>query len=405
VARRAAVAVAAAALDARDGGTAAHSDDVVLLCDAVAAKLGIDGEDRAHLLAAAQLHDIGKVAISQEILDKPGPLNEDEWKQIRQHTIVGERILRSVPELGEVADIVRASHERFDGRGYPDRLAGEDIPLASRIVFCADAFHAIRSDRPYRQGRPAGKALREVRRGAGSQFDPVVAQALEGAARDLRIATKKKGSGGLTATVRSRRVASLLLTLVVGGSAMAATGNFDAVIPGRGDDDSQASPASRSPASDETGAGTAAASGPANPRSTAARRRLAATRRAARRRGAGRFAGVPAAGPGATAAPDRGTGSARVSPRAEGNSNVGGNANGHATAPGQLKPKPEPPRGKPDAPPGRPDSPGRSGVAPGRPEVPGPAAGVNPGGLAETPGTPTTPPVTPPGLGNRPAKK
>jgi putative nucleotidyltransferase with HDIG domain len=353
------VAVAAAALDARDGGTAAHSDDVVLLCEAMAAKLDIQGEERAYLLAAAQLHDIGKVAVSQDILDKPGPLDQDEWKEIRQHTIVGERILRSVPELGDVAGIVRASHERFDGSGYPDGLAGEDIPLASRIVFCADAFHAIRSDRPYRQGKTAAKALAEVRRGAGSQFDPVVAQALEGAARDLRIVTRTKGSEGLAATVRSRRVASLLLTLVVGGSAMAATGNFDRLIPGGGDEGPKASHT----ASEKSGAEIPATSGggkaTANRRSAAARR-PAAARRSARRRTARRFAGAPAAGPGAT--PDQDNGSPRGGPRGQGTgeSNAGGNANGHATAPGQLKPKPVPPRGKPDAPPGRPDSPGRS---------------------------------------------
>ena len=177
-AKRAAVSIAAATIHARGGATGAHCDAVVELCDVIADELGVYGHDRAELLAAAQLHDIGEVAIPQEVLEKPAALDDREWALIREHTAAGERVVQSVGELHEVARMVRHSHERWDGAGYPDGLSGEQIPLGSRIVFCADAFHAIRSDRPYRRGRTAGVALKEVNRGAGSQFDPKVADAL-----------------------------------------------------------------------------------------------------------------------------------------------------------------------------------------------------------------------------------
>ena len=167
-ARRAALAMAVASLEARDRGTAAHSEDVVTLCESIGTRLGLSDEQLDRLAAAAQLHDVGKLAMPAEILNKPGPLDDDEWEIIRQHTVIGERMLRAVPEMGAVAGMVRHSHERWDGGGYPDGLAADEIPLASRIVLCADAFHAIRSDRPYRAGRSADAALAEVRANAGS---------------------------------------------------------------------------------------------------------------------------------------------------------------------------------------------------------------------------------------------
>lgn len=141
------------------------------LCDLIAEQLGVYGNDRAELLAAAQLHDIGKVGIASDVLNKRGPLDDCEWSLIRQHTVVGERIIQSVSQLEEVGRLVRHSHERWDGDGYPDGLSGEQIPLASRIVFCADTFHAIRSDRSYRRGRSAQAALQEIACAAGSQLD------------------------------------------------------------------------------------------------------------------------------------------------------------------------------------------------------------------------------------------
>lgn len=214
-AKRAAVRIAAAAIHARDNSTGDHCDDVVHLCDAIADELDLRRDDRAALLAAAQLHDIGKVGLPQELLDKPGPLDDLEWALMREHTLTGEQIIRSVPELDEVSLLVRHSHERWDGRGYPDGLSGERIPLASRIVFCADAFHAIRSDRPYRRGRPAQAALAEVSRNAGAQFDPQVADALVEAARRTHH-TARDGADDLPATLPSRRLASLLLKPAVG---------------------------------------------------------------------------------------------------------------------------------------------------------------------------------------------
>lgn len=373
-ARRAAVAVAAAALEARDGGTATHSDDVVLLCDAVAGTLGVRGEQRAQLLAAAQLHDVGKVALPPEILLKPGPLTEVEWAEIHEHTITGERILASVPELDEVARIVRSSHERFDGTGYPDGLEGEDIPLASRIVFCADAFHAVRSDRPYRRGRSASKALAEVRRNAGTQFDPVVADALVKAARDLRIA---KGRGRrAAATVESRRLAALLAAMAVSGGALAATGNLDRIVPGGGDDSPRpAEDAGALPASFErSGAGAPSKHARGGRKARAKAGRGDGKRRRGLRRAA---SGAPTAPTlGATGSPG---GSADAQPPISGHDNGNGKsrgrAKGHAHAPGQLKPKaakpkPKPVKAKPPlqnvAPPTLPDLPGKSELAPGQ---------------------------------------
>src|SRR3954465_3983667 len=220
-ARRGALELARATLAAQHGLTAGDSDEVGLLCEEIADELGIDGWQRSNLLAAAQLHDIGKVAVPDEVLDKPGPLDDDEWQLVREHTPVGERIVMAVPELDEVARIVRHSHEHWDGSGYPDGLGGEEIPLASRVVLCVDAFHAVRSDRPYRQGRSARETMAELRAHAGTQFDPAVVAALEAAAERVRNGGAVR-FGAPQALLRSRRVAALLLALVVGGSAFAA---------------------------------------------------------------------------------------------------------------------------------------------------------------------------------------
>ena len=232
---QAALNVATATLAAHDGGTASHSDDVVTLCLALAAELGIEGRERAYLLAAAELHDIGKVGVPAQILSKPGPLDAGEWNVVRGHTVTGERILGSAPELAEVARIVRHCHERWDGGGYPDSLAGEEIPLAARVVFCADAYHAIRDDRPYRPGRSASAALAEVERHAGSQFDPAVVEALARVSRSLR---GRRGFGGALGGRRSQRLAALLLALTIGGGALAATGIWSA-YRGKASTDSQ----------------------------------------------------------------------------------------------------------------------------------------------------------------------
>jgi two-component system cell cycle response regulator len=120
---------------------------------------------------AAELHDIGKAAIPEEILSKPGPLDAEELQFIRRHTLVGERILRAAPSLVHAADLVRSSHEWVDGTGYPDGLRGDEIPLGARIIAVCDAFEAMTSQRPYRDAMIEEAALAELRRGAGTQFD------------------------------------------------------------------------------------------------------------------------------------------------------------------------------------------------------------------------------------------
>jgi putative nucleotidyltransferase with HDIG domain len=170
----------AVALLERDRYTGEHSEAVIEMSGAVARNLGCSSAEVARVRSAALLHDIGKVAIPDEILHKPGPLTDDEWKLMREHPVIGERILRVLPGLGGVARIVRHEHERWDGRGYPDGLVGTDIPLGSRIIIAADTYHAITSDRPYRAAASHGDAVEEISRCAGSQFDPDVAAALIG---------------------------------------------------------------------------------------------------------------------------------------------------------------------------------------------------------------------------------
>jgi response regulator RpfG family c-di-GMP phosphodiesterase len=166
------------ALEARDGYTGEHSDAVVTLAVAVAKRLGLDDERVAEVRQAALLHDIGKIAVPDAILNKNGPLTEAEWRVMRTHPISSEQIALGTEGLRHLAPILRAEHERWDGDGYPDRLAGDAIPLASRIVFVCDAYHAMTSDRPYRSALPAEAAAREIAAGAQSQFCPRCARAL-----------------------------------------------------------------------------------------------------------------------------------------------------------------------------------------------------------------------------------
>jgi diguanylate cyclase (GGDEF)-like protein len=151
-----------------------HVVEVGRLAVAVGRELGMNEEQLDVLHRAAELHDVGKAAIPDAILDKPGPLDEHEWRFMRRHTLVGERILAVAPALVPVALIVRSSHERWDGSGYPDGLAGSEIPLGARIVSVCDAFDAMTSDRPYAPAVPPTAALAELERSAGAQFDPEV---------------------------------------------------------------------------------------------------------------------------------------------------------------------------------------------------------------------------------------
>jgi diguanylate cyclase (GGDEF)-like protein/putative nucleotidyltransferase with HDIG domain len=170
----------AEALTERDRYTGEHSESVVDLVENVARGLALNRREVMHVKAAALLHDIGKVAIPDHILNKPGPLDDDEWVVMREHPVVGERILRAIPGMGPIARIVRHEHERFDGGGYPDGIAGDEIPIGARIILACDAYHAMTSDRPYRKAMPHSEAIRELASAAGSQFDPRVTEALIG---------------------------------------------------------------------------------------------------------------------------------------------------------------------------------------------------------------------------------
>jgi HD-GYP domain-containing protein (c-di-GMP phosphodiesterase class II) len=167
-------------VEADDAYTGQHSRHVVDLVLAVADELELAPRERRHAELTALLHDVGKIRIPTEIIRKPGPLTPEERAQMETHTIEGEQMLVQVGGLlGEVGAIVRSCHERWDGRGYPDGLAGEDIPLVARIVGCCDAFSAMTTDRPYRAALSLDTAVAELRANAGTQFDPQVVSALE----------------------------------------------------------------------------------------------------------------------------------------------------------------------------------------------------------------------------------
>src|SRR4051794_16535263 len=175
---RAVVRSLAAAIEARDGYTGSHSDEVQLLSVTVAVRLGLEREQIDEIRTVALLHDIGKIGIPDHVLHNPDPLSREEWAVMRQHPVIGERILEPLPGLSNVARAVRHEHERWDGTGYPDGLAGEEIPLAARVVLACDAYHALVSDRPYRSALPCDDALSELECCAGTQFDPRVIEAL-----------------------------------------------------------------------------------------------------------------------------------------------------------------------------------------------------------------------------------
>jgi diguanylate cyclase (GGDEF)-like protein len=179
LARSEAVVVAlTSALDARDDYAGRHSAETSSLARLIGERLRIGERELELVSQVAVLHDVGKLGIPRDVLLKQGPLDREEQALIREHPVIGERILCGIPGLSEVAAAIRHEHERWDGDGYPDGLAGEQIPLVSRIVFACDAWHAMTSDRPYRPAMTRSEALGELRAGAGTQFDPRIAQAL-----------------------------------------------------------------------------------------------------------------------------------------------------------------------------------------------------------------------------------
>jgi diguanylate cyclase (GGDEF)-like protein len=168
----------------RHPGLHQHLSEVAGLARAVCREMTLGPEETDEVVRAAELHDVGKMAIPDTILEKPAALDRKELAFMERHTLIGERVLAAAPALGPVAGLVRSSHERYDGGGYPDGLAGEQIPLGSRIVFACDAFNAMITDRPYAQRKTFEEALREIERCAGSQFDPRVAHALANVLRE-----------------------------------------------------------------------------------------------------------------------------------------------------------------------------------------------------------------------------
>jgi len=171
-------------LSERSPALGVHLDEVTGLCDLVAERLELSDDDREPLLQAASLHDAGKIAIPDKVLEKPGPLDEDEWAFMRRHPVIGERILSAAPALARAAKLVRSSHEHVDGSGYPDGLAGRLIPLGSRIIAVCDAYSAMVSGRAYRETRDGAAALAELKRCAGTQFDAEVVEALDAVIAD-----------------------------------------------------------------------------------------------------------------------------------------------------------------------------------------------------------------------------
>jgi len=176
----------AAAVEMRDHYTCEHSEEVVRLARRVGKRLGITGKALSDLEIAARLHDVGKIGVPDAVLRKAGPLDKTEWEVMRQHPEWGAQLLRRVPGLKGVSRIVRHAHERWDGDGYPDRLSSAEIPLESRIIFACDAYHAMTSDRPYRDALRPWLAVSELREGAGGQFDPDVVDVLVNELRSER---------------------------------------------------------------------------------------------------------------------------------------------------------------------------------------------------------------------------
>ena len=169
-----------------------HIAGVASLAQAVARALGLTAEEVDEVTRAAELHDIGKMAVPDAILSKPAGLDDSERALMRQHTVIGERILAVAPALRSVGTLVRHSHERYDGHGYPDGLVGEEIPMGARVIAVCDAFDAMTTDRPYQSAVPLTEALAELRRCAGGQFDPVIVEAF--CQEAMRMATPTRAS-------------------------------------------------------------------------------------------------------------------------------------------------------------------------------------------------------------------
>ncbi len=184
-AERQSVDVLVSVLNNRDSQLAGQLADVADLAEAVGRRLHVTPDQLHTIRQAAELHDVGKLAIPEEILNKPAPLTEDEWEFVKRHTLIGERILASAPALAAAAKIVRSTHERWDGAGYPDGLAGSDIAFGARIIAVCDAFNAMTSRRAHAPARSSEEALRELFRCSATQFDAQVVEAFAAVQAEL----------------------------------------------------------------------------------------------------------------------------------------------------------------------------------------------------------------------------
>jgi len=229
-----------AALNARENYTAAHSEAVLELALDVAAELGLDGDDATAVGQVALLHDIGKVGVPDAILQKPGRLTGPEWEVMREHPAIGAQIVRAIGPLSHLAPAVRAEHERWDGGGYPDGLAGDSLPLASRICFVCDAFHAMTSHRPYRGALTRTEAREELVRHAGTQFCPTTVAALlrvldRGAAAVSRSPEAVAAGSPLPRVRPDRPLEAELRALITVSSAVAGAHRFEDVLDAVGE--------------------------------------------------------------------------------------------------------------------------------------------------------------------------
>ncbi|MFH1783380.1 MAG: HD domain-containing phosphohydrolase [bacterium] len=167
----------ATAIEAKDPYTKGHSERVTNLSMAISRKMGMPFEDRERLQIAALLHDVGKIGVPEAVLGKPGKLNDEEWKAIKQHPAKGEEILKPIKQLSDILPVIRHHHEKYGGGGYPDGIKAQEIPLASRIITVADSFDAMASERPYRPPMKKKDIMQELERCKGTQFDPKVIEA------------------------------------------------------------------------------------------------------------------------------------------------------------------------------------------------------------------------------------
>ena len=165
------------AIDAKDSYTGRHSENVTRYAVAIAEQLAVSNDELENISIAAKLHDLGKIGIHDYVLTKPGKLTEDEWKEIKQHTVKGVAILEPLNFLNGILEIVKQHHERFNGKGYPDGIKADGIRLGARIIAVADAFDAMLSDRPYRGAYSLEGAIGELKKNSGFQFDPEVVKA------------------------------------------------------------------------------------------------------------------------------------------------------------------------------------------------------------------------------------